>query len=406
MASAIEASKKPASPAKPKKGRSLWWIVHSWLGLKLSIFLSFILLTGTLAVFAHEIDWLVTPAMQVTPQDAPQASWGKLAQAATQADPSARLQTLYAPIDPWFAAEAWMEHGKGAPSRVYIDPWTAQVTGIHGWANVHRFLRQVHRHLMLPTRIGIPIVCSLALLLATSLVTGIVTYKKWWRGFLRRPRGGDARRLTGDLHRLGGLWGMWFVALIAATGIWYLVETLGGNAPVPKLPQVTTLAPLPTGSVLDRMVELVHRERPTLQIREIRFTQDNGVIFLGQDQAWLVRDRANGLAIDPSTARVTMSLDGRDLSVHQRISEMADPLHFGTAGGLATKIIWFVFGALLTALAVTGATIYTLRLAKEGQAAQRKLKVVWRGMGAWAYLCTALVLLALALTPGAIVGAS
>ncbi|WP_394659878.1 PepSY-associated TM helix domain-containing protein [uncultured Novosphingobium sp.] len=406
MARAGEATGQADLSVKRKKGRSFWWIVHSWLGLKLSIFLSFILLTGTLAVFAHEIDWLVTPAMRVTPQDAPQASWGKLAEAAARTDPSARLQTLYAPLDPWFAAEAWMDHGKGAPSRVYIDPWTAQVTGTHGWANAHRFLRQVHRHLMLPTKIGIPIVCSLALLLVISLVTGIVTYRKWWRGFLRRPRGGDARRLTGDLHRLGGLWSLWFVALIAATGIWYLVETLGGNASVPELPEVTISAPLPTGAALDRLGEVVHRKRPTLQIREIRFTEDNGVIFLGQDQAWLVRDRANGVAVDPSTGRVTMSLDGRDLSVHQRISEMADPLHFGTLGGIATKIIWFVFGALLTALAVTGATIYTLRLAKEGQAAQRKLKVAWAGMGAWAYVCTALVLLALALTPGAIVGAS
>ncbi|MBB4857982.1 putative iron-regulated membrane protein [Novosphingobium chloroacetimidivorans] len=390
---------------KQKKGRSVWWMVHSWLGLKLSIFLSFILLTGTLAVVAHEIDWLVTPAMRVTPRDAPQASWGKLAQAAARTEPTARLQTLYAPIDPWFAAEAWMDHGKGAPSRVYIDPWSARVTGTHRWANVHRFLRQVHRHLMLPTKIGIPIVCSLALLLATSLVTGLVTYKKWWRGFLRRPRGGDARRMTGDLHRLGGLWSLWFVALIAVTGIWYLVETLGGQAPVPKLPKVASASPV-SGDALDRMAALVQRQRPTLKIREIRFTEDNGVIFLGQDQAWLVRDRTNGVAVDPSTGRITMSLDGRNLGVHQRVSEMADPLHFGTLGGLATKIVWFVFGALLTGLAVTGAIIYTLRLKKERRTASRKLKVAWTGMGAWAYLCTALVLLALALTPGAIAGAS
>ena len=405
MGSAGEALGSAVIRPKRKKGRSIWWILHSWLGLKLSIFLTFILLTGTLAVFAHEIDWLVTPAMRVTPQDAPQASWGKLAEAAARAEPGARLETLYAPIDPWFAAEAWMDHGEGSPSRVYIDPWTAQVTGTHGWANVHRFLRQVHRHLMLPTKIGIPLVCSLALLLATSLVTGIVTYKKWWRGFLRRPRGGDARRLTGDLHRLVGLWSLWFVALIALTGIWYLIETLGGNASVPKLPEVAT-SPLPTGAALDRMVEVVQRESPTLQIREIRFTQDNGVIFLGQNQAWLVRDRANGIAVDPATHRVTMKLDGRDLDVHQRISEMADPLHFGTLGGLATKIVWFVFGAMLTALAVTGTIIYTLRLAKESRAAQPKLKVAWTEMGAWAYFCTALVLLALALTPGAIAGAS
>lgn len=81
-----------------KKGRSLWWVAHSWIGLKLSIFLTFILATGTFAVFAHEIDWLATPAMRVSPRLEPVASWGALAQAAARAAPDARLQTLYAPI--------------------------------------------------------------------------------------------------------------------------------------------------------------------------------------------------------------------------------------------------------------------------------------------------------------------
>lgn len=383
----------------------MWWSIHSWAGLKLSIFLGFILLTGTLAVFAHEIDWLVTPAMRVQPRDAPPASWGRLAAAAARADPSGRLQTIYAPIDPWFAAEALMQHGKKAPRRVYIDPWAAEVTGQHGWANVHRFLRQVHRHLMLPTKIGIPIVCSLALLLLASLVSGIVTYKKWWRGFFRRPRGGDARRLTGDLHRLGGLWSLWFVALIAVTGLWYLVETLGGQAPVAKLPAVVAQAPPPVGAELDRLAAMARRARPALKIYEVRFTGENGVVFLGQDRAWLVRDRVNGVAIDPSTGRVTAVFDGRDLNLHQRIAEMADPLHFGTFGGLATKAIWFAFGAMLTAMAVTGVLIYSQRLAKEARGTLLKREAAWSGMGRWAYVAVALVLLALILTPGAIGGA-
>lgn len=286
--------------AHAKKGRSLWWVVHSWIGLKLSIFLTFILATGTLAVFAHEIDWLVTPSMRVSPRPEPIASWGALADAVTRAAPQARLQTLYAPIDPWFAAEAWVSHGKGAPERIFVDPWTAEVTGRHGWANVHRFLRQVHRHLMLPTKIGIPLVSSLALLLMLSLISGIVTYKKWWRGFFRAPRGGDTRRLTGDLHRLVGLWSLWFIALIALTGIWYLVETLGGNASMPEMPQVAAGTP-PVGARLDRLVAIARRSDPKLDIREIRFTPEHGVILLGQSSAWLVRDRANGAAIDPAT---------------------------------------------------------------------------------------------------------
>ena len=398
------ASKRQASGAG--KGRSLWWRVHSWAGLKLSILMAFILATGTLAVFAHEIDWLVTPAMRVSVQDQPVASWGAIAAAAARAEPSGRLQTLYAPIDPWFAVEAWVEIGKGAPRRIHVDPWTAQVTGTQGWANVHRFLRQVHRHLMLPTKVGIPLVSSLSFILLASLITGIVTYKKWWRGFFRKPRGGDARRVMGDLHRLMGLWSLWFVALITLTGFWYLVETLGGNAKVPKIPEIESSGPPPVGPALDRLVAIAHQARPTLKINEIRFTDENGVIFLGQDQAWLVRDRANGVAVDPATGKVLKTLDGRDLNVHQRISEMADPLHFGTFGGLATKVIWFLFGALLTALAVTGTIIYSQRLCKADRDAGGGLRAAWAGMGAWAYVATALIILSLALTPGAIGGAS
>ncbi|MET0366194.1 MAG: PepSY-associated TM helix domain-containing protein, partial [Sphingobium sp.] len=98
-------------------------------------------------------------------------------------------------------------------------------------------------------------------------------------------------------------------------------------------------------------------------------------------------------------------LDGRDLDVHQRISEMADPLHFGTFGGIWTKLLWFLFGAALTAMAVTGTMIYALRLTRASRS-EDGVRIAWRGMGAWAYIGVALILLALALTPGAIGGAS
>ncbi|MDX5331144.1 MAG: PepSY domain-containing protein, partial [Caulobacteraceae bacterium] len=51
----------PARPASRKKASRIWWEVHQWVGLKFSILLSFILLTGTLATLSHEIDWLLRP---------------------------------------------------------------------------------------------------------------------------------------------------------------------------------------------------------------------------------------------------------------------------------------------------------------------------------------------------------
>jgi uncharacterized iron-regulated membrane protein len=84
---------------------------------------------------------------------------------------------------------------------------------------------------------------------------------------------------------------------------------------------------------------------------------------------------------------------------------MADPLHFGTWGGMTTKIVWFVFGLAMTALSVTGIVIYSVRL-KKAYAADRArskhswLRRAWDGMGSWGYVGAGIVLLSFAMVPG------
>jgi uncharacterized iron-regulated membrane protein len=85
---------------KGQAKRSLWWRVHQWAGLQLSLFLAFILATGTIATLSHELDWLLTPAMRVAPQAGAPASWGALAASAQGAAGDARIEWLYGPSDP------------------------------------------------------------------------------------------------------------------------------------------------------------------------------------------------------------------------------------------------------------------------------------------------------------------
>ena len=48
-------------------GNALGGVVHQWTGLKLSLFMTFILFTGTLAVLSAEIDWVLQPSLRVAP---------------------------------------------------------------------------------------------------------------------------------------------------------------------------------------------------------------------------------------------------------------------------------------------------------------------------------------------------
>ncbi|SFG34319.1 Uncharacterized iron-regulated membrane protein [Novosphingobium sp. CF614] len=404
-----------AATGMPKKGqvrRSLWWRVHQWAGLQLSLFLAFVLATGTIATLSHEIDWLLTPAMRVAPQETAPVSWGKLAASARDAAGDARIEWIYAPSEPWFAVEAVAEQPSGDRFRIQIDPWTAEVRGRTPWFNAQRLFRELHRNLMMPTAIGVPIVTALAFPLLASVVTAFWVYKKWWRGFFRAPRRrkgrrNDGRRFTGDLHRFVGLWSLWFVALIGVTGIWYFVEKMGGAAPVPRPPEM--LAPAQTsGTQLDVLVTKARQDFPDLHISSIGFPKGKpgGIVVMGQAKALLVRERANAVMLDPDSQAVVEVVRGEELSLHQRISEAADPLHFGTWGGLPARIVWFLHGAALTGLAVTGVLIYALRLRQDVAARQGGgvLAAMWRGMGFMAWPSLALVILAFALIPTKLTG--
>jgi len=100
-----------------------------------------------------------------------------------------------------------------------------------------------------------------------------------------------------------------------------------------------------------------------------------GLVLMGEADAWLVRERANNIALDLQDGAVLGRHDGGDLSVHQRIAEMADPLHFGSFGGWPIRLLWFVAGALLTSLCFTGVYIYGLRTADALRARARKAAV-------------------------------
>jgi uncharacterized iron-regulated membrane protein len=395
----------PAAEARPPKQRSRWWRLHAWLGLKLSLFLTVIFLSGTLAVLGNEIDWLADPAMRASPAAGEEASWGTIASSALRAVPGGHIDLIERGPDRWFATVVVMQAPDGHRRRVLVDPASGRVQRVAGFGGAQRFLRDFHRRFMLPVAIGLPLVTSFAFVMLVSLVTGLVSYKKFWRGFLRTPRWRDLRTASGDLHRLAGLWSLWFIALIIATSLWYLVELFGGAAPVLlPLDRAAKGAPppalaQPVGPELDRLAATARAAYPGLDIRRVQypFPGVTAVGFQGEARSLLTTEKANAVWVDPASGRPVKRFVGERLSAHQRLSEMADPIHFGSWGGLASKLLWFLFGALLTGLSITGVIIYATRL-----------KGAWvtaaRGLSGWGLAAIALVAVALWLTPVILLG--
>jgi len=394
-------------PVKKRKTSRLWWTVHQWVGLKLSLFMAFIMFTGTLAVVSHEIDWVLQPSLRVAPASAEgPVDWAGIASNAARHPGVAQVWSMEAPVASAFAVKVTVEDKAGDLFYLHAHPATAAIQGEGPWAGAQRVLRNMHRQLNLPTRIGVPIVAFLGFLLLATLVTSLVVYKKWWRGFTKPLRSRDARTWWGDFHRLSGVWSLWFVALMALTGIWYFAESVGLNAPPPPRVKIAGQA-TPMAEGLKPAFAAAINGYPGLEVRRVLLPgEESPVLQLhGDHKAVLVRSRANTVWVDPVSAKVLLTTDGRDMNLHQRIAEMADPLHFGDFGGYWTKIPWFAFGLLLTSLSLSGAAIYSLRIARErGDKARlaHAFAGMWRGLPRWRWVSAALIATGLALLPALI----
>lgn len=360
--------------------RRAWFDWHSWVGLNLSLLMAFVVFTGTLATVATELDWLANPAKRAAaPADGAPVSAGTMLANFGQAYPGARPTRLILPRESWVAPELVAVDADGERFRVFFDPTSGAVQGTGRWFTWQRFLREAHRHLMLPLQIGLTVVAMLSLPLLVSLVSSMYVYKRWWRGFFLLPRrpvsasgsnGADKkskRRFWGDLHRLAGVWSLWFVLLMGVTGTWYLAEHLGLDASLPALatkarqhegPRLLDSKP----RKLDDMLARAKSAYPELNVRSILLDAYGGAVVLqGQADAVLVRDRANHAAFDGHSGELIDLRRGENLDLHNRISEAADPLHFGDLGGPLTRYIWAAFGVAMTTLSLTGVYLFGLR---------------------------------------------
>nr|WP_276611191.1 PepSY-associated TM helix domain-containing protein [Thioalkalivibrio sp. XN8] len=360
-------------------------MVHSCTGVAAGLVLFVICWSGTFAVFAHELDWLVTPQARVSPAEN-RTGWKEWEEAVRASRPGAEISGLEAPRYARSAAVAHIFDARGQARFVYVDPYRAAVLGDTSTYTLHRFLRNLHMSFFMGS-IGIYVVSVFALFLLLSMVSALFFYRRWWRRFFFMPRGRGHGYWSG-LHRTTGLWSLPFVLLIGLTSVWYGFELLRvdaidgkfshagvGDAAVRQIPAPAAEAgdPLPLATLLEQ----ARAARPDLEIRQLGYAfYHEGALYLeGQAGHLLVRDRANQLHLDLRAGAVLYDQSAGRLPLYWRWSETADPLHFGDFGGLWTKSLWFLFGLMLSGLILTGAWLHAGRLLRDSDQRYR-----WRIM--------------------------
>jgi uncharacterized iron-regulated membrane protein len=389
--------------------RKTWYKWHSLAGIKLSILICFILLTGTLAVISHEIDWLLNSDQRVLPSvSASKINWSTVYQSANKQDATAQIASINAPIDDWFAVEVIRVDEQEQRYREFYHPVTGKYQGKGRWYNWQRFFRMSHRHLMMPTIYGVTIVGVVGLVMFFSLISGFFIIPQWWKGFFRKPRTNSRKTFWNDCHRLFGLWASWLLLTVCITGIWYLIEVWGGDADFPEqeIPEANKIEQLlikTSPAVFAKTIASVSTYHDLHIKRIILPTNEEQILIVqGQNDTVLVRDRANNVIFDGIKGTYLTRRIADQQSMHVRISEAADPLHFGVFGGIYTKILYFIFGIILCALAISGTYLYGMRHYKshrnEINIVRKTWQATWLGTGYWKWLSLLLISIAFILT--------
>ena len=374
-----------------KKSRSkLWFLVHSWLALPIWFFVLIVCFTGMLAVVSQEIVWLANPDVRASkPNDgAERLSYQQILNALHKAEPDMAVRSLSQPDGSHFALNANVTFPDGTAPTLYVNPYTGAIQGKSPDFSFEQFTRALHGWWLVPFTNGYSwgwyLVSLLGLPMLASLVTGLVVYKKFWRGFFKPVRTGHGSRIFwGDVHRLAGVWSIWFIAVISITGTWFLIQAILGDnhitvssepvVPViarEDVPRTTDGTPAPRID-LDEAARIATAQIPGLDISFVALpaTAYSHVSLGGRGWYPLMFQSAD---VNPYTRRVDSQFLLEDRSALEFVTESMRPLHTGDFGGLPIKLIWFFFGLVLTLMVLSGLLIWTKRTAQATAAALKR----------------------------------
>lgn len=359
---------------------------HKWTGLTGGVFVLFIVLTGTIAVFKNEIDWLVTPAKRVAPSGAGSGEWrsfDEMLASVKQAFPDKKIANFSFPEDDK-TAFTFQTEGKGEDDErltIFVNPYTAQVTGTRSGETLANVIRQTHIRFYAFGANGRIVVGVFGLLMFASALTGIFIYAPFMKPIFARKmkfwqiRGDNLKVKNSDWHKLIGIVSLVFNLLAGLTGAVLGLENL---APFHKPTQALIhprpmnekeLAPpasLENQLALDRVLQKARDAMPDFAPKSVNFPKAGKSHFVvyGNIEGRFERENASFVVLDTTSGAVLQTYNAAQVPKVTRLYNLVEPLHFGNFTGVWLKWIYFAFGLAASALTFTGLWLWLLKRRK------------------------------------------
>lgn len=275
--------------------------------------------------------------------------------------------------------------------------WSVDAAGqLHGEVETPwvAFMQMLHFNLTVPGAIGRYLVGIVGTILLASIVTGVLAHRRIIKDAFRLRWGGAKRLANADLHNRVGVWALPFHLIVSLTGsllglsgliimILALVSFKGDQEKAiaallgPQATEDSRPAPLPD---LHRMFAVIDARTPGWRPVNISYehvgTRGQQVQIFAAMPGYLTE--AESWTFD-GEGKLKAKAGLTDGNVGMRIYGMITPLHYGTYGGFALKLIYALLGTGLTLIVATGGNIWLARRRDQGRAAPR-LEKLWAGV--------------------------
>lgn len=217
--------KNAAGTSPPLSGvyRTVWrW--HFYAGVIVMPFLLLLTLTGGLYLFKDEIDRLAYSQMLNVPvraQHARPQQWSEAASNAAQG----RVANLLIPASPTEAVRLRVDRPDGHQRTVFVNPYTAEVTGITTYGGVTETIRKLHSLSLFGAKLEMALNILVEIVAGWAIILCATGLYLWWprkrQGAVFSLRETDARRrpFWRDLHAVTGFYTAGVIIFLAVTGM-------------------------------------------------------------------------------------------------------------------------------------------------------------------------------------------
>jgi len=349
--------------------------LHRWLGFITGLVVLIVSVTGCLFCFQDEIQDALCDYRKVEIQNKPFVAPSILKSTALKQHPGAAINYIY-----YFGkdrpAEALVSHPKEGFRYVFMNPSTGAITHTEDPSkNFFVIVEFIHLYLLLPPKIGQPLVGISVIIFVAIMITGIIL---WWpkrksdrkRSFTIKWNG-RWRRVNYDLHNVLGFYATGITIILAITGLsiafdWvtehiYKTANLGGNYSAEKsmaksdsLQKVVAGQPAP-----DQALIIAQQRSPKAQMFLIYMNDaKSGTVEVTAYATALHFYKSDIYSFDKYSGKLLKTLTHARKSPGMKLNSMNYDIHVGQILGLTGKIAAFLASLICASLPVTGLIIW------------------------------------------------